>query len=256
MEVWSHRGRTSQKQLGNSYTGFLSLNNMEITGIETDICLTKDREVIIYHPKSVTPDPKLLTLEEIRYSIFDIMDLDLFLLYLKYSQVCCCLDIKQNSNHLVEMAVEAIVRHGLQDRVYLTAFQKSMDCPPFNIESDGQLLILAKRICPEIKTHVIVAWPYDLLKIADKYQPNAISIGWLLEPPVVGLMSRTIFKTLSSVVNLSEQIEKIKLRGIRVLAGVFNNPEDMLYFASMGVDGIMTDEPKILIDLIKAKKIP
>ena len=165
-------------------------------------------------------------------------------------------DIKQNSNHLVEIAVEAIVRHGLQDRVYLTAFQRSMDYPPFNIESDGQLLILAKKINPDIKTHVIVSWPWNLSKIYKKYNPNAMSIGWLQEPPLIGVLSRSVFKTLSLSVNLREQIAEIKTKGVKVLAGVFNRPEDMLHFAGMGVDGIMTDEPKILIDLIRAKKIP
>ena len=256
MEIWAHRGRTSKDQLGNSYDNFLSVYNLGITGFETDICLTKDGKVIIYHPGSTRPDLTSMTRDEINGSILSAMSLSFFLDFLKSSKMHCCLDIKQYSPKLVREAVKGITERGLEDKVYLTAFQRQMSYPPFHIESDGRLLTMAKKMNPNIKTHVIVTWPFNLMKIYEKYRPDVISFGWLHEPPIMGLISRTVFKTLSSTRNLSEQVEEVKFKGVKILAGIFNDPEEMLYFADMGVHGIMTDEPQILIDLIKDQKIP
>lgn len=255
MEIWAHRGRTSQGQIGNKLSNFLSVYNLGITGLETDICLTKDGKIIIYHPRSTTPDLTSMTWDEIRCSAPDVIDLDFFLYFLEIFEMYCCLEVKQYSPKLVREAVKGITEHHLEDKVYLTAFQRQMNYPPFNIESDGRLLLMAKEINPDIKTHVIVTWPFNLLKIADKYQPDMISFGWLQEPPIMGLISRSVFKTLSLSVRLSKQIEEIKLRKKKVLAGIFNNPQEILYFSEMGVDGIMTDEPKILMDLIQDRRI-
>ena len=126
------------------------------------------------------------------------------------------------------------------------------------IESDGKLLLLAKEICPKVKTQLIVTWPANLPKLAEKYQPDAMSFGWLQEPAYVSFISKALFKANAKRVNLKKQIEEVKLqgKGIKVWAGIFNEPEDMLYYMDLGVDGIFTDNPKLLFDLIENKKIP
>ena len=45
--------------------------------------------------------------------------------------------------------------------------------------------------------------------------------------------------------------------GLRIIAAhnLDVNPDEMIYSAQLGIDGIITDEPKILIDLIKKQKI-
>src|SRR3989344_2296890 len=122
MEVWAHRGRTSAKQAGNSRLNLLYASHLGVTGLEADICFTRDRQIIIYHPGSTTPDLSQMLSKDIMNSVpNNIMYLDEFLLLFKdLRDIKCCLDVKQNSIHLVSKAVDAITKHNLQDRIYLT----------------------------------------------------------------------------------------------------------------------------------------
>ena len=254
MEIWAHRGRTSPEQLGNSLRNFLHISRLEITGFETDICFTLDQKIIIYHPGSTEPDLTQMLSTDINNSIFNVMYLEEFLDLigtmpdLEYS-----LDIKQNSEDLVMRTIQAIIAKNLQNRIYLTAFQKKL--PRLGIESDASLLIMAKTICPDIRTHMIVIWPFNLPKLVRTYHPDAISIGWLLEPKIIRLISKSLFKSVAQMRNLKKQIRETQNMGVKVWAGIFNNPNEMIYSAQLGIDGIITDEPKILIDLIKKQKI-
>src|SRR3989344_1882939 len=177
MEIWAHRGRASPEKLGNSISDFMDCYHLPVTGIETDVSLTADNRPIIYHPGNTYPDLTKMTWREIQNSIFDVLSLSSFLRSLKcYSKMSCLLDIKQDSEELVEKVVRTIADHRLQDRVFITAFQKRLVIPLTNIaiplidvESGVELLIFAKKIDPQIKTHLIALWPWDLPKLVRKY---------------------------------------------------------------------------------------
>jgi len=254
MEIWSHRGRKYPFEIGNCLSGFYSLKDLGITGFETDICYTANGEIIIYHPKSTKPDLSCLHSEDIKNSFFNVAGFDDLLDFLEESDLDCCLEIKQYEPMLLREAVTKISLRNLEHRIYITAFQKRL--PIFGIESDGTLLLLAKKLNPKIKTQLIVTWPMNLVKIAEKYNPDVLSIGWLQEPALIRHLSRGILKSLSMLNNLNEQIDILHNRKIRVWAGIFNNPDDMIYFSKLGVDGIMTDYPDLLKTMIENKKIP
>ena len=240
MEIWAHRGRASPDKLGNSINDFMSCYRLNISGVETDVSLTTDGRPIIYHPGSTQPDLTKMTWREIQNSIFDVLPLSSFLSSLKgYSQMSCCLDIKQDSEQLVEEIVKAVADQMLQDRVFVTAFQKKLTFPPFNMESDGKLLLLAKKLDPATKTHLIASFPFNLPAIAEKYQPQAISFGWLDNSPMTKLFFQLAIKPF---VGLKKQIALTKEMGVKVWGGIVNEPEAMLYFTDLGADGIMTDD--------------
>jgi hypothetical protein len=119
------------------------------------------------------------------------------------------------------------------------------------IESSPELLEYAKEVCPEIKTHIIAIWPSNLSLLAKMYKPDIISFGWLTEPLATKLMSRTIFQVVTLAVDLRSQIEDTRGMGIKVIGGIVNNPDDMVYFANLEVGGIMTDNPFMAIKLTK-----
>ncbi|MDO8496107.1 MAG: glycerophosphodiester phosphodiesterase [bacterium] len=246
MEIWSHRGRSEIDELGNSFKGLISTYRLGISGIEVDVCFTEDRKAIIYHPGSTKPDLTRLTWPVIENSIFNVMDLNSFLdLATTLDDLRFCIDIKQDSNDLVETIVKAVIDRGLQKRVYLTAFQCRL--PGSSIESNVKLLLLAKMIDPKIKTHMIVVWPFNIVKLAKKYKPDAISIGWLQD----SYMSQLLFKSMAPHDKLAEQIVKVQEMGIKVWAGIFNGEDDLVYFIKLGVDGIFTDNPKELKRLLQ-----
>ena len=254
MQIIVHRGRASPKDFGNTSNNFIWVHRSGFSGFETDISFTADEKVIIYHPHSIRPDPSKMTLEELKRSPIQILELREFLdLFGTLPDIFCCLDIKQNSEELVQKAIKAIVNSGLQKRIYLTSFQKRLFF--LNIESDGKLLLKAREIFPECKTQLISTWPFNLSKIAQKYKPDAISFGWLQEPWWLRIISRIIFKTAARLTNLKKQIADAQKMGIKVWAGVFNSPEDMKYYMNLGVDGIFTDNPSLLKIVIEEEKI-
>jgi len=255
MEVIAHRGRISPHEFGNSLNNFISAYNIGVNGIETDISLTADKKIIIYHPGSTRPDLTKMNWNDINSSIFKVMNFSEFLNLLKsLPNISCCLDIKQNRRELVIKAVETVLDEGLQNRIYLTAFEKRARW--LTIESDVKLLMLAREIDPSVKIQLITTTSWNLIKLADKYHPNAMSIGWLLEPLPIRLVTKSLFKIKSKTLNFKRQIKELKSRGIKIWAGIFNNPEDMKYFIDLGIDGIMTDSPKTVFELIEKKKSP
>lgn len=242
MEIWAHRGRTSPLKLGNSVTDFMACYRLEkkgLTGIETDVCLTADGKPIIYHPGSTVPELTNMAWRDIADSIFDVLPLSTFLSHLRsYSKMPCCLDIKQNSRELVEKVVDTVAERRIQDRIYITVFQKRMDFRPFNIETGAELLLLAKKLDPSIRTHLIAPFPFNLPALVEKYHPDIISFGWLDDH----LLTKAFFNlAVEPFVDLKKQTSKIKELGTKVLGGIINTTEEMKLFANFGVDGIMTD---------------
>lgn len=242
MEIWAHRLRVSPIDFGNSLAGLRMLKQMRVDGVEADISFSKDKEIIIYHPGTLSPDLITLTSQEIVSTKLPIMTLRNLLEFMKAKPgLKCCLDIKQNSKALVKKTVDLMTYYELENKIYLTAFQKRM--PILGIESGLELLDYAKEICPKIQTHIIATWPTDLPFLARVSRPDIISLGWLNEPCLIRLTSLTIYQLLALTVDLKGQIEEVQRMGVKVLAGIVNRPDDMTHFADLGVDGIMTDRP-------------
>lgn len=247
MEIWAHRGRSEIDELGNSFKNFIASYRLGIYGIETDVCLTLDQKPIIYHPGSTKPDLTHLTWPVINNSIFNVMDLDSFLdLATTLDDLHFCIDLKQNLNSLVETVVKTITDRGLQNRIYLTAFQCMVH--GFGLESDVNLLLHAKEIDPTIKTHMIAVWPFNIVKLVKKYNLDAISFGWLPD----SFVSKRLFKLIVfDEYKLKDQIMEVQKMGKKVWAGIFNNENDLVYFIKSGVDGIFTDTPTELKRLLQ-----
>ncbi|MDP3696901.1 MAG: glycerophosphodiester phosphodiesterase [Candidatus Taylorbacteria bacterium] len=243
MEILAHRGRVSPDKLGNTRSDFISCHLLGVDWVEADACLTADGEVIIYHPGSTRPDLSKMTWPEIERSILNVLDLNNFLTLLKaFRGIRCCLDIKQNSEELLRKLVETIIRMGMEDIVYLTAFQQKIRIPFISIESNANLLLRAKRIDSRIKTHLIANWPINLPKLAEQRHPDMISFGWLQEPIPIRVVSRNLFKLLVITRYFHDDIKKVKDMGIKVLGGIVNDVDSMRYLADLGVEGIMTDD--------------
>lgn len=243
MDIIAHRLRIKPGQIGNNRENVADLRSMGIEWLEADAIFSADGEIIVYHPGSIQPDPTLVSKIFTEYSI-KIMPLkDLLGLLAIFPNMKCLIDIKQNSPELVEKIITMVTNRSLQDRVYLTTFQKNIEIPFLvELETNAELLILAKNICPEIKTHLIATWPWNLPKLGLKYKPDAISFGWLLEPQIVLHISRFMFEATARIRNLEGQVAELKEMKIKVWSGICNNLKDMNFLAGLGVDGIVTDD--------------
>lgn len=241
MDILAHRIRTKPNQEGNSRENLMALYQMGITWIETDV-MEIDGKIVIRHPSKYKPNLGVMTLFDLIKIISSIPGLH------------CCLDLKQNSRTLVSQVVRRIEQSGLHERIYLTTFQKRIKIPIIlnkedYLETSADLLLFAREICPNIRTHVIATWPWNLEKIVKKYQADAISFGWFLKPKMAYYISRTLFKLAATFRDLPNQIKKVKNQNIKVWAGICNDKKDMLYLAGLGIDGIMTDDPTLGIKI-------
>ena len=227
---------------GNTLQSFMLAQRLGVTGIEIDIYLDYFGDIIVCHPGD---DEKYAIKFE---DLLDFME--------TFKDMICLADFKQNSTELVEIAGQMISERNLEERFYMTAFQQKIDT--FTMESDGQLLLYSKRKFPDIKTHVMAVWPFNLAHTVRKYQVDAISFGWLQEPEWIRLIGKCLFKSISNVTNFKNQIKKAKTAReapVKIWAGVFNDPNDILYFYNIGVDGIVTDSPEMAMKLAENQKI-
>lgn len=241
MEIIAHRGRVIPAVPGNTMLDFEEAIRLGVTGIETDVSLTIDKVPIIYHPGSTSLNCNAMTWEDLRYYLNElppIISLDEFLIFLEtYTGVFVCLELKQNSPVLIEKVVGKITAKNLENRIYLTSFQK--DIPWFGINTNGDMLLLAKKLNGRIKTHVIATHPFNLKSIVNQFEADAISFGWLPDSK----LSRYFFKyILAPTIHLKDDIKSVREKGVKVWAGILNTGEDMEYFSRFGVDAIMTDD--------------
>lgn len=247
MEIWMHRLRSKPKDAGNTESGLIALYNLGIRRVETDVVSIADGTKIIYHPGTTKNDLTVMTWREIARAGLKIMTLNKYLHILKICKITSCLEFKQNSERLVEDVVAAVTAEKLQDYVLLTAFQTKIDKPFIRTESDGQLLLHARKLNPHIKTHLIAGQPWKLPELVRRYHPNMISFGWVQEPPIMKAITKPLFKLLTSTVDMQKKVQeaqsmKVQNTNVKVMAGIVNDTESMRYFAEMGVNGIMTDD--------------
>ena len=230
ISVWSHQGKAVPLSPGNRLADFEDAVAECADGVEADVSFVRIgalEEIFIYHPGQR----------------FSALRLDEFVEFLKrHPRLECFLDIKQNDFRLVKTAIKTIVDNRLQDRVYFTFCQVRL--PWLGLETSGKLLVRAKRFEPRIKTHLIAAFPFSLPRLAEKYHADFVSTGWLEE----SALSKFFFKwIIAPFFDLPNQIREVRKMGVRVLAGISNQEEDIRYFAGMGVDAVMTEDIDLAI---------
>ena len=256
MEIWAHRGRLIPGLPGNTLLDFQEAYELGVHGIETDVCFTAldedgTQQTIIHHPYPKDANNQ----SNIKWSHFifrpkiKVLRLDNFLAFLKiHPTVYCCLEIKQKNINLVDEIVDAIIENHLEERIYITAFQTRIAW--LGLETSGKLILRARTRNPRIKTHLIATFPFSLPALAQKYNPDIISLGWLLESKLsIWLFKKFFIK----IVNLKRQINQVQDMGIKIIGGIVNDREGFEYFANLGVNGIMTDNSIAAMEFIKTK---
>lgn len=246
MQIWAHRGRVAPHCQGNTFPDFKNSVRIGVNGIETDVCFSSPdkncrQKLVIHHPRPNDrnhgkPEAKSILLDD-------------FLGFLKTRpEIHCLLEPKENSEELVRQMVEKIISYKLEERVYLTVCQTRVAF--LDLEISAKLALKHKALNPGIKTHIIATFPFSLPKLARKYNPDIISIGWLPDSKVSTWSFKLLF---SKVLNLKNQIRKVQAMRIRVIGGIVNDREGFEYFDNLGVDGIMTDNATEAVEFAKEK---
>jgi len=242
MDICAHRLRPSPRDIGNTKDGLVALYELGVKHVEADVVDIASGEEIIYHPGTTEDDLTFMTWPEIRRTGLKVMSLEEYFCLLKSYRMTCYLELKQNSEQLVEDVVAAIIEHGLQNNIFVTAFQKKINWPLFVTESEGQRLLDAKALNPNIKTHLIAGEPWKLPELVQEFHSDMVSFGWIQKPWAMGVITKALFKFLTRKTDMREQVRKVQGMGIKVMAGIVNDVESMHEFAELGIDMIMTDD--------------
>ncbi len=169
MRIFAHRGLSSIYP-ENTLLAFSKAMEYKIDGIETDVQMTKDGELVIFHDEMLarTTNGKGFlrdyTLEELKklnannkmdYEV-EIPTLDEFLALVEGSGLTINLELKTSIfeyDGIEEKTLELIKKHNLEDNVIISSF-------------NHQSLVRMKKIDPNIKCGVLTG---DVLIDGEKY---------------------------------------------------------------------------------------
>lgn len=250
-EIFAHHGGN----LGppNTIANFQLAYDTGIDGIETDICLSRDGEPILYHPGTHYPEINQFTWPEIQQQFSWVANLDQLCDFLqKSTEFKCLLEIKEpppKNFNLVERIVTRMKDNkSLYDQIYLTSTDRRI--PFLGFYNDSRILIQAKRVEPRVKTHVIATIPWDLAKTVKEAGADMISYGWVND----SWLSQATFALFAK--RMANKVAEAQALGAKVIAGIPNNDDRIMELLHYSVsvhgrlDGIVTDNPKLAYNML------
>ncbi|SFG20686.1 glycerophosphodiester phosphodiesterase [Sporolactobacillus nakayamae] len=237
--VYAHRGSKSNRP-ENTLASFEEAMRVGSDGIELDVHLTKDQQVVVMHDEKIDRTTngkgqiKSYTLEELKR--FDagswfspkfkgerVPTLSQVLELLKNYQGVLNIEFKTDRN--VYPSIEARVADLVdQYRPLLPVVYSS-----FNHES----LIRLKQIKPNAEIALLL-WE----RLADPWRYTE----------QVGATAQHLWQPTA----LSETAAQLQNHGIKVRAWTVNQPKNMQLAFEMGLDAIITDHPEAALDLRKS----
>ncbi|MEK4223074.1 glycerophosphodiester phosphodiesterase [Bacillus sp. FSL W8-0116] len=229
--IFAHRGFSSIEP-ENTMSAFQEAEKCGADGIELDVQLTKDGEVVVIHDEKVdrTTNGKGYVKD---YTLSELQQLNAHYIFKKQNEkvriptlkevfdwlagnhLICNVEIKSHEFqqfHLEEKVIAFIRRYGFEKRVILSSF-------------NHYSIVHCYRLAPDVETALLYSY--------------GIYLPWVYAK---GLHARAIhphYQTLTEeIVQMSRQ------NGIKVRPYTVNREKDMKRLFAMGCDAIITDEPK------------
>lgn len=236
--VFAHRGASAYAP-ENTLSAFKLAINQNADGIELDVTLTADGQVVVIHDTSIDRTTtgkgqvKFMDLSTLRqfdagswfgpaYAGECIPTLN-EVLELIGDKVIINIEIQPfNSSlrHTTEKVASLVAHHGLENTIIFSSFN-----------------------------------PRALNQI--HRQLPTVPIGILLRPGILGALFKLIFDGWVNYRSIHphysavtpKMIQRAKKEGHRVIAYTVNHPDDIRWLFAMGVDGIFTDDPQLALKI-------
>ncbi|MDR3344524.1 MAG: glycerophosphodiester phosphodiesterase [Oscillospiraceae bacterium] len=250
MKVIAHRG-ANKYYPQNTIPAFQKAAQLGADGIETDVHLTKDGQVVICHDYTIngtsdgTGDINLMTLAELRQFDFGSYRGEQFagiriptleqLFEVVGGLEIINIEVKPPRDHsmlIVEKTLAIAERFGLTEKLLISSF----DC---------DVILAAKQIDGRIKTGM-------LYSIVEEETPH---LEELLDDPAAFVKPYRADALHPFVMMMSEEyIADAHAAGLAVNPWTVNSPDAIQYLLTLGCDGIITDTPDIAIKAIAAQE--
>lgn len=229
----AHRG-FSGKYPENTMLAFEKAVEMGADGIELDVQLTKDKEVVIFHDYTLermtngTGELKEYTLYELQALTLEsgqwIPTLSEYLSWADSKDLFTLIELKSNGvkeSGLEEKVLEEVERKQMQEQVLLSS------------EYDNELVKI-KQLAPLIKCGLLV-YPWN-----DSSLERAASIG-----------VESVHPDVNDIIE--ETLTEVRNNGLETTLWTINDPEWMEWLVNLEADAIITDYPDRLQEMIEQK---
>jgi glycerophosphoryl diester phosphodiesterase len=255
-EIHGHRGSRG-KYPENSISAFNYAMSANIDVLEMDLNITKDKNIIIYHDKTINTKLcknglslpiKEMTLNEIKkYTCGEIQNINFKEQNTSREKIPTfieLLDMINISNHpnknTIMFNIEIKTEKNLDTNLEVIEFIKSVITilNKYNIKDrtiiqsfDDRALTAVKHIDSSIKLSLLIESDnINMIEVAKKIDVNIIS-------PFYKLLNK-------------ELVKQIHNNGFKVLPWTINSTKHLQEMIDMNVDGIISDYPKEMMDYI------
>lgn len=224
----------------NTLEGLQIARDHGADGVEVDIRLTRDKEIVVFHDRdtirltgvsSIVPESTYKELRELkvlgRYKIPHLKEFLEFATHWPQVELYC--DFHNSSFDLAETLARYIAEAGLEDRVF-----------PLSFDYNDKYLLHARSVNPKIKLAIMPRFPWKFVSYPKALGAVKVCIGWDRE-----YYNKIIFRLASTIVNLKSKVRKAQQEGMEVSGGVANTRAEALWFLKNGCEGLWTDDFKL-----------
>lgn len=251
--ICAHRGAKLQFP-ENSLPSFQEAARLKVHLIETDVHLTRDKELVIFHDESLdrTTDMKGsikdYTLNELRemdigYNFqpekeFPFRNKNLKVLTIKelfvaFPAFWINIDLKDNDLIAAEVLADQIRKYNREKKVIVGSFH-------------SQVLEHFRKLSPKVATS---AHPEEVKQFIIRMRTHTLA---LLKPRYACF--EVPIKHGDTIIVSEKFIQSAHNKDLAVMVWTINDEQTMHNLLDLGVDGLFTDNPQLLIDVVKNRK--
>ena len=227
IKVIAHRGASAEIP-GNTISAFKKAIEIGADMIELDVHASKDGYLVVIHDATVdettngTGEVSQLTLTELKELIVeDIERIPTLEEVFQLAKGKIDINIEIKAENIEEKVVELVRKYELENHVLISSF---------NLEAIKKV----KEIAPELSTAALFSTPVEnVLEVLKDCKADAIN-------PFFVMVSE-------------EFVEQMHNAGYKIYPWTVDDEDMMQYLIELEVDGIITDVPEILIELLNKK---
>ena len=223
IEIQGHRGSMGTHK-ENTLCAFQEAIEAGCVGIELDLRLTKEKEIIIHHDSSIKKIPiDSLTISEIKKIDEDLITLQELFSFAE-KKIEYNLEMKWHSSldptEFVKKVVDLVEKNELKKKVAYSSFNEKVLFAVQKIDKSAKIGYLNDKSLKELESR-----------------------GFALHAAVLSPHHTLLTK--------KEDVEKLQKKGARVIPWTVDEIDRLQELVNMGVDGVITNYPRKCIEYLK-----